>query len=260
VKAANETVEVFEEAVNLQRQGQPCVLATVISSRGSSPRKAGAKMLVRGDGSSVGTIGGGKVEFEIIAASLAALSDGTGSRTETMILDEKYGHACGGELTVYLEPLMGMPRLIVCGGGHVGQAVTALASFAGFRVCVIDDRPEMLTEARLPEACCRMAGDYAESVCSLGLTGEDFVVIATPCYPSDFAAAWAALETPARFIGMIGSRRKKKTLLSELTAAGATETEVARIIIPVGLAIGGNSLQEIAVSIVAQLIERRYCD
>lgn len=258
VMGGNEAVEVFEEAARLQRAGDPCVLATVIATRGSSPRKSGARMLVRRDGSSVGTIGGGTLEQEVIRTALEALSRGAEPSVAVFTLDETFGHACGGELTMLIEPLGGMQRLVVCGAGHVGKALTHLAAFAGFRVSVIDDRPEFVTSERLPGASERIAGDYAAGVASLNLTEGDAVVIATPRYESDLAAVRAALATQASFIGVIGSLRKKETLFKELAAAGGTFDELGRITSPVGLPIGGNSPQEIAVSIVAQLIERRY--
>lgn len=254
----NETVAVFEEVARLQRGGQPCVLATVIGSRGSSPRKSGARMVVRPDGGITGTIGGGALEQEVILASQRALADGGEPRTAVFKLDESFGHACGGELTVLIEPLGGMPRLVVCGAGHVGKALTHLAALAGFRVCAIDYRPDFVAAERLPEASERHLGDYAEMIGSLGLGPADSVVIATPGYAGDLAAVKAALATSASFIGIIGSLRKKETLFKDLAADGATFADLERLTIPAGLHIGGNSPNEIAISIVAQLIELRY--
>ncbi|GAM09892.1 putative protein [Geobacter sp. OR-1] len=258
MNGGNETVAVFEEVVRLQRAGQPCVLATVIASRGSSPRKAGAKMVVRGDGTSAGTIGGGKVEQEVVRTALKSLADGTGPVSATFVLDETFGHACGGELTVQIEPLGGMPRLVMCGAGHVGQALTHLAALAGFRVSVVDERPDYLAPERLPEAAEYFNGDYAAGVASFQPTEADAVVIATPGYASDLTAVKAALATPAGFIGVIGSMRKKETLFKDLAGLGFTFADLERLTVPVGLAIGGNSPPEIAISIAAQLIERRY--
>lgn len=254
----NETVQVFEEVARLQRAGQPCVLATVIASRGSSPRKSGARMVVRPDGSIMGTIGGGALEQEVIRTSLRLLADGSGPDTVTFTLDETFGHACGGELSILIEPLGGMPRLVVCGAGHVGKSLTHLAAFAGFRVCVIDDRPGFATSESFPDAAELHTGDYAAVIEKLKVSATDFAVIATPCYASDMAAAWAILATPARFIGVIGSRRKRETMLRDLAAAGAVAADIDRIVIPVGLDIGGCSPQEISVSIAAQLIKLRY--
>lgn len=258
MNGGSETVEVFEEVVRLQRAGEPCVLVTVIASSGSSPRKAGARMLVRADGSIVGTIGGGKLENEVIIASLAALKQNSPPASATFTLDETFGHACGGVVTVQIEPLGGVPRLVVCGAGHVGKALTHLASFAGFRVCVVDDRLEYVNPGRLPEASELIHADYDSGVAALKLTESDAVVIATPCYPGDLLAARAALATPAGFIGVIGSMRKKETLFKDLAAGGCTFGHLERLETPVGLPIGGNSPQEIAVSIVARLIQIRH--
>lgn len=253
-----ETIAVFEEVVRLQRTGQPCVLVTVIASHGSSPRKAGARMVVRTDGTITGTIGGGTLEQEVISTALKALSEEAGPLAATFTLDETFGHACGGELTVQIEPLGEVPRLVICGAGHVGKALTHLAAFAGFRICVVDDRPGFVTRDRLPEAAELYSGDYSAGVDSFRLTGADAVVIATPAYATDMVAVRAALATPAGYIGVIGSLRKKETLFKDLAAAGCTFADLGRLTTPVGLPIGGTSPQEIAVSIVAQLIERRY--
>jgi len=256
--AGNETMEVLEEVLRLQRGGEACVLATVIASRGSSPRKAGARMVIRSDGTGIGSVGGGMLEQAVIAAGLQALASGAAPHSVSFTLDESFGHACGGEQTVYLEPLGATPRLLVCGAGHVGQALTTLAAFAGYRVCVVDDRPGFVTAERLPEAAERLGGDYGETIGRIPLAEADCVVIATPSYAGDLAAVRAVLATPVRFIGIIGSRRKRETMMAELTGAGYGAQELGRLVMPVGLAIGGDSPREIAVSIVAQLIERRY--
>lgn len=256
--AGNETMEVLEEVLRLQRSGEACVLATVIASRGSSPRKAGARMVIRSDGSGIGSVGGGMLEQAVIAAGLQALASGAGPASVSFTLDETFGHACGGEQTVYLEPLGATPRLLVCGAGHVGRALTTLAAFAGFRVTVVDDRPGFVSSERLPEAAERHAGDYGAVIGEIPLAAADCVVVATPSYAGDLAAVRASLATPARFIGVIGSRRKRETMMTELAGAGYAAAELDRIVMPVGLPIGGDSPREIAVSIVAQLIERRY--
>lgn len=253
----NETIPVFEEIVRLQRAGEPCALATVIGSRGSSPRKAGARMLVRGDGTSLGTVGGGGLEQQVVAAALTALAGNEPPRLMEVSLVEEFGHVCGGGVTVYLEPLVAPPRLVICGAGHVGEALTTLAAFAGYRVTVLDDRPGFAASERLPTAAECHCGDYVSLLGALPIDAATSIVIATPGFKSDFAAARAALATPARFIGLIGSRRKRETLHATLTEEGFTPAALERLTIPVGLPIGGETPREIAVSIVAQLIERR---
>lgn len=252
-----ETLTVFEEVVRLQKAGEPCVLATVIEASGSSPRKAGARMVIRGDGSIVGTIGGGRPELETIAAGLEVLREGT-PRTLPFTLVEEHGHVCGGNVRIYLEPLGAAPRLVICGAGHVGRATAGVALQAGFRVTVIDDRPECLAPGLLPAAAELVPGDFAATVGRLPVDAAASIVIATPGFLSDFAAARAALATPAGFIGIIGSRRKRETLFATLEREGYPEEALTRLTIPVGFPIGGDTPGEIAVSIVAQLIERRY--
>lgn len=253
----SETLTVFEEVVRLQQAGEPCVLATVIASSGSAPRKSGARMVIRADGSIVGTIGGGKPELETIAAGLEVLRE-MAPRTLSFTLLEEFGHVCGGNLQIYLEPLGSAPRLIICGAGHVGTATAAVAVLAGFRVTVVDERPAQLESGRLPTACQSVCGGYGDSLATLPVAVDTAVVITTPGFQSDFAATRAALATSTGYIGIIGSRRKQETLLATLRTEGYDEAAIARLTIPVGLPIGGDTPGEIAVSIVAQLIERRH--
>ena len=144
-------LELFEEMVRLARSNNPCALATVIESKGSAPRKSGAKMIVKADGAILGTIGGGKVEQEAIEAARAAITRGKPVMLN-LELTEEYGHVCGGNLLVYIEPLGLSPRLIIFGAGHVGRALATVARFAGFRVSVSDERAEYATKEQVPDA------------------------------------------------------------------------------------------------------------
>jgi xanthine dehydrogenase accessory factor len=249
-------LELYEEMVRLVREGEPFALATVVAHAGSSPRKAGAKMLVRGDGSSLGTVGGGRVEQETIEAAHMALAEGDPCTLE-FFLTEEYGYACGGTMTIFIEPQGGRPRLIMFGAGHVGRAVTALAHGCGFRVVVVDERPECATEAMLPGADQILCMSVPEASARLQLGLQDSVVIATPGHHSDFAVVRCCLATEAGFIGLLGSRRKRETLVQTLELEGVDETQRARVVSPVGLDIGAQTPQEIAVSIVGQLVAMR---
>lgn len=252
-------LQIYEEIVRLTRDGEASVLATVVESAGSSPRKAGAKMLVRGDGTIVGSVGGGRVELETLAAAREVLASGA-PRTLSFTLTEEQGHVCGGRLLVYVEPTALPPRLIVIGAGHVGTAVTSVAKFAGYRVLVADERPEYADPARLPEAAAVFAGDPGAALEYFGVGADTAVVITTTGFEQDFAAVRAALATPARYIGVIGSSRKREVLHQTLGAEGYGPEALSRVTIPVGLPLGGDTPAEIAVSIVAQLIQvRRTC-
>lgn len=249
-------ITLFGEIIRLSRDGSASVLATVVETSGSSPRKVGAKMVVRSDGTIMGTVGGGRVELEIIAAALVAVQDGR-PRLVSFELTEQYGHVCGGNMRVYLEPNRPESRLVIIGAGHVGAALAALARFAGFHVTVIDERTEYACPERLPEADEIVAAPGAEALGRLKTGVATAIVIATPSHEQDFAAVRAALRTPAGYIGMVGSNRKKRVLEELLTREGYGTEEMGRVISPVGLAIKAETPREIAVSIIAQLIEFR---
>lgn len=252
-------IDLFEEIIRLSRLGSVSVLATVIESLGSSPRKVGAKMLVREDGSILGSVGGGRVEQEVIAAALAALQDDR-PRTVECILTEQYGHVCGGSMRVYLEPTTVESRLVIIGAGHIGTALAAQARFAGYRVTVIDERREYASPCLLPEANEIINEPPAEALSRIDVNAATAIVIATPNFEQDFTAVRSALKTAAGYIGLIGSSRKKKVLSETLTREGFSADNIARVIIPAGLAIKAETPQEIAVSIIAQLIWQKRGD
>jgi xanthine dehydrogenase accessory factor len=249
-------LELFEEMVRLARGNAPCALAIVIESKGSAPRKSGAKMIVKSDGSTLGTIGGGKVEMEVVDAARAAMGRGTRA-TPSLALNEEYGHVCGGSLLVYVEPLGLAPRLVIVGAGHVGRALATVARFAGFRVTVSDERADFAAGGQVPDAHEILHGDAEKALNALPVDAGTYLVIATHSHECDFAAVRAALKTPARYIGLIGSKRKREILFRELGQEGFSAETLARLHTPVGLPIGGDSPEEIAVSIVAQLIQKR---
>ena len=247
---------IFEEVVRLSKKNVPFALTTVVENSGSSPRKSGAKMLVRSDRSIMGTIGGGSVELEVIDAALAAINKRK-PKTISLTLTEKYGHVCGGELLIYIEPLGLMPRLLIFGAGHVGQALAKAAKFAGFRVIVSDERAEYAKGDHILNADEILIGESEKVLSTLHINADTCVVIATPSYESDFAAVRAALKTPAGYIGIIGSKRKREVLMKTLEEEGFSKDDMARLTIPVGLAIGAEGPEEIAISIVSQLIQKR---
>jgi xanthine dehydrogenase accessory factor len=210
-------------------------------------------MLVRGDGSRLGTVGGGRVEQETIETAHAALADNE-PRTLEFVLTGEHGYACGGSMSVFIEPQGRRPLLVMFGAGHVGRAVTVLAHGCGFRVVVIDERPDCAVPELLPGADHIICTPVSEAFGSLKLDRESFVIIATPGHLNDFEAVRGCLATQAGFIGLLGSRHKRETLHQTLEQKGVTESQRARIVTPVGFDIGARTPEEIAVSIVGQLI------
>jgi xanthine dehydrogenase accessory factor len=246
-------LELYEEVVRLTRCGEAYALATVVAHGGSSPRKSGAKMLIRKDGSSFGSVGGGRVEKETIDSAHHALITGE-PRLLEFILTEEHGFACGGSMTVFIEPCQQRPLLVLFGAGHVGRALTPLAGSCGFRVIVVDERPGCAVQALLPGADTILCCTVPEAFEQLKLDRESAVIIATPGHISDFDAVRGCLTTDAGFIGLLGSRRKREALMRTLTEEGFDSVQRSRVVTPVGLDIGARTPEEIAVSIVAQLI------
>jgi len=250
-------MDIFEEIVRLKKLGRPSALATIVECKGSSPQKQGAKMLVRDDGTTLGTLGGGCVEADVVQYGLMALKDGE-PRTIPFDLTEKDGGlVCGGSLLVYIEPVLVDPRLVILGAGHVGKAVARLARFSGFRVTVADDRAEHANRDSVPDAHEIVVHEFTTVFDRVPVDRGTFVVIATRGHNHDLDAVKAALGTDAGYIGLLGSKRKKGLLLNAMRDAGFSQADISRIIIPVGLPIGSVTPEEIAVSIMAQIIQHR---
>ncbi|MEW5744682.1 MAG: XdhC/CoxI family protein [Nitrospirota bacterium] len=250
-------MDIYEEIVRLRRDDRPSALATIVECVGSSPQKQGAKMLVRDDGSIMGTLGGGCIEAEVIQAALMALADGS-PRTVAFDLTEKSGGlVCGGTILVYIEPVIPEPHLVILGAGHVGKALSHLARFAGFRTTVVDDREEYANRERLPDAHAVVVSDFGTVFSQLLVDRSAFIVIATRGHLHDIDAVKASLGTEAGYIGLLGSKRKRALLFKTLDEAGFGPEQRDRVVIPVGLPIGSTTPEEIAVSIMAQIIQKR---
>jgi xanthine dehydrogenase accessory factor len=214
-------------------------------------------MLVRDDGTILGTLGGGCLEAEVIQHAKMAMQDGQ-PRTVPFELTEKAGGlVCGGTVLVYIEPTLADPRLVILGAGHVGRALATLARFSGFTVIVTDDRPEYANKDTVPDAHELAVIDFPAVFSRVPVDQDTFLVIATRGHNHDLDAVKAALRTSAGYIGLLGSRRKKGILMNALRDAGFSKDDVARVIVPVGLSIGSVTPEEIAVSIMAQIIQHR---
>lgn len=250
-------MDLYEEVLRLRKEGRSSAMATIVQSVGSSPQKEGAKMLVRDDGSIAGSLGGGCLEAEVIQSARMTITDGA-PRTIPFHLTEKHGGlVCGGKVLVYIEPVIPEPRLIILGAGHVGRALSTAARFAGFRVTVVDDREEFANRENIPDATELIVHDFETAFSRVAADKGTYIVIATRGHNHDLDALRAALRTPALYVGLLGSRRKRALLFKTLGDEGFTQEEIDRVIIPVGLSIGSVTPEEIAVSIMAQIIQRR---
>ena len=342
--------EVIQGAVETLRDGRPCVLATVVRTKGSTPQKAGAMLLVKDDGSGLGTLGGGCVEGDIWFAAKEMLRDGSGPEFKDYYLNEdiaaRDGLVCGGTMYFYLEPLRSLddflplgdeileaydggepvslatvvnspnrpellgaklllradgtvsgtlgsgtldepalevaqrvaaigntesistedgteifvegfttpPTLVMVGGGHVGKATADLANFLGYRVYIVDDRPEFSNDGRFPYAEQTIVTPYEYWSDLLSINVNTFVVVATRGHRYDDMALESALKTRARYIGLLGSRRKTLMIYRRLLEQGITKERIRELYAPIGLNIGALTPEEIAVSIMSEVI------
>jgi len=345
--------EVFKEALNLVNKGEPFVIATVVDTKGSTPQKPGAKLLVRKDGSGVGTLGGGCVEGDIWFAAKMILEEGGEPTVKDYLLNEdiaaREGLVCGGTMYFLIDPILnpesirkpisnivgaydgtnsvGMATLlkpaqnkgkvgdklllandgtvsgtlgdpqrdqeaaavlreladfgkvktlhtkdgaevfvegyttpaavIIAGGGHIGNALAPLVKMLGLRLHVVDDRPEFANKERFPEADSVVVADYAEGLTQLDIRPNSSIVVATRGHREDDRALEAAVRSPAAYIGLVGSRRKTILIYEELLKHGIPVERLKAVHAPVGLDIGAKTPEEIAVSIVSDIVAFR---
>jgi xanthine dehydrogenase accessory factor len=253
-------VDIYEEIVKLRREGRRGAVATIVNVRGSIPSFRTAKMLVRDDGSIIGTIGGGCVEADVWQAAREVMEQEK-PRTLTFNLnqDPKYdtGLVCGGTLEVYVEPVLPPALLYIFGAGHVSVNLYKTAHAAGFDVVVIDDRAAYANRERFPEAREVIAEDFDQVMAKIAPTESSYVVIVTRGHRDDMRVLRWAVTTPARYIGMIGSKRKVMMTYRELVNQGVAAHLFNRVHAPVGLDIGAVTPEEIAVAITAELIANR---
>jgi xanthine dehydrogenase accessory factor len=250
-------MQIFEEALRLKRQGRISAIATIVECKGSSPQKQGAKMLVRDDGSLMGTLGGGCLEADVVQAALMAMKDGGPTTIPFELTEREGGLVCGGTVLVYIEPVLLEPHLVILGAGHVGKTLAKLARFTGFRVTVVDDRADFANRENVPDASDILVSDFTRAFDQIPVEKDTFIVVATRGHNHDLDAVKAALGTDAGYIGLLGSRRKKGLLSNALKESGFSSADIARVIIPVGVAIGSVTPEEIAVSIMAQIVQIR---
>ena len=252
-------LEIYQELANIAVKGERAVLATVISSQGSAPRKAGAKMVIKGDGTLVGSIGGGNVEQAVQEKAIAVMKSGepqimhfdlTGSGEEAWMI-------CGGQMDVFLEPILPAETLYLFGAGHLSQSTAALAKMVGLRVVVIDPRPEYNNNDRFPNADSLVVEEYDNAFSKLNVDENSYIVIYTPGHVSDEKCLHFAVGTAAKYVGMIGSKKKVKEIKERLRKKGVSQQQLDEIHAPIGLEINAQTPEEIAISILAEITKVR---
>jgi xanthine dehydrogenase accessory factor len=247
--------EVWETLARWRAQGRRFALASVIESRGFTPRKPGAHMLVAEDGETCGTIGGGAIEHQVVEEARALLQGG-GVSLVRKHLTQELGMCCGGEMAVFLEVLEPAPRLYLFGAGYIARPLAALAAGCGFDVTVVDGRAEWAIAGRFPD--CRVVAQAPEDFLrALATTAADYAVVVTHDHALDQRLVQDLLRRPLKFVGMIGSVPKQRKFALRLRARGFSDAEIARLRTPLGMPIGADTPEEIAVSAMGELIAAR---
>jgi xanthine dehydrogenase accessory factor len=252
--------DIFQEIVRIRSEGQRAALATVISAKGSTPRETGSKMLIRTDGTILGSIGGGSLEAQVCKEAIKVMTE---NRSMLLRFDltgkevAEEGMICGGNMEVFVEPILPEPCLLIFGAGHISLFLAKMGKMVGFRVVVVDDRPEFANRERFPEADEVIAQDFPAAFQQLAANRTSYIAIVTRGHLQDETVLEWAVRTDAAYIGMIGSRKKNQAVFSNLRERGVPEKKLKEVHAPIGLNINAKTPEEIAMSIMAEIIKAR---
>ncbi len=253
-------MDIYEELVRLRKLGQKCAIATIVQVNGSIPSFESAKMLIREDGSIAGTIGGGCVEAEVWNTAREVMETEKPRHLNFNLgQDAAYdnGLICGGQLNVFIEPVIPYPRAFIFGAGHVSKSISKISNIAGFATVVIDNREQFANRDRFPEADEIFAEEYEDVFPKLLINSSSYIVIVTRGHRDDMRVLRWAVTSQARYIAMIGSKRKTIAVVKELEKEGMPRESFENVHAPMGLEIGAITPEEIAVSVVAEMIAVR---
>lgn len=244
----------------LVAEGRSAALCTVIKASGSVPRHVGSKMLVYPDGTINGTIGGGEMENRVIAEALQVLAEGRARTLAYELNDPQQGDpgVCGGQLEVFVEPITPEATVVVVGAGHVGQAVAHLAKWLGFRVAVSDDRPEFCNPETVPDADEYYPVPLSRLAKEMQITPQTYLILTTRNVNVDVEGLPELVNTDAAYIGVIGSKRRWQTAYKKLVEQGVDKKILKRVISPMGLELQAETPEEIALSIMAEIVMLRH--
>ncbi len=248
--------KIYEAITEILGKGDRASLATVVMKKGSTPARVGFKMLVFENGDIIGTVGGGNIEDEVRNLSKKVMK----SRIPMLASFDLDGEnsICGGKMEVFIEPIVPSEKLYIFGAGHVGQALCKMAALVGFDITAIDDREEYANNEILPDAKRIIVSQFADSFEKLEIDDSSFVVIMTRDHAFDEIVLESACQTKAKYIGMIGSKSKIKTIFGNLRQKGISDEKLSTIYSPIGLDIGSETPSEIAISIIAEMIQIRH--
>jgi xanthine dehydrogenase accessory factor len=247
---------IYQSLADLEKRNEAAALCTVIKSEGSTPRHVGSKMLVYPDGHFIGTVGGGDLEHRVMDEAWMALSDGQPRLLHYSMVDPSRGDPglCGGQVEVFVEPILPDPLVVLIGAGHVGKAIVHLAKWLGFRVVVSDDRAEMCNPEVTPGADAYYPMRMSELPNQIKFDRRTFVILTTRGSNVDVDGLAPLLDLPAAYIGVIGSKRRWASTVKGLKAQGVSEEKLTQVHSPIGLELQAETPEEIAVSVMAEVL------
>ncbi len=250
----------YKYVSDLEASGEGGVLCTIVSSHGSTPRHTGSKILVYPDGKFIGSVGGGEIESRIITEALGAYEAGKSKILNYSLVKPQEGDPgiCGGQVEVYVEPILPKPKLIIIGAGHVGKALAHLGAWLEYNVLVSDDRPDFCNPEMVPEANGYYPIPMAEIPSKVKITPHDYIVLTTRGSKIDVEGLEPLLETNAAYIGIIGSKRRWALTRKTLIERGVPEEKLKRVHSPIGLELNVETPEQIAVSIIAEIMMVQY--
>ncbi len=246
----------FEKIVELKKSGEPAAFAIVIKIEGSTPRKVGAKMVVLKDGKAVGTLGGGDLEKMVIEEAMDVIKQGQ-PRIASFTLDIEKGKLdmmCGGKLDVYIEPIFPDEKLVIFGAGHITRRLAPLMKMAGFQVSVVEDSPDLLQKDKFPETENLILTDMEQFARDLPSDPGTYIVLLSRGYSRDKTILSQLIQKDFKYIGMIGSLRKINMMKEELQKEEIPEEAFSKLKAPIGLDVGAETPEEIAISVAAEII------
>jgi xanthine dehydrogenase accessory factor len=252
--------DIFEEIVRIRSEGGTAALVTIVKTKGSTPREEGSKMLIRSDGTILGSIGGGTLEAQVCKEAIDVIIEARPKVLHFNLTGEEVaedGMLCGGNMDILVEPILAQPTLYIFGAGHVSFPISKIAKMVGFKVVVVDDRTEFANANRFPEADEIFAADFSEVFAKLEINRSSYIVIVTRGHQSDEKVLEWAVKTEACYLGMIGSKTKNETIFSHLQSKGVPKGLLESVHAPIGLDIHAETPEEIAVSIMAEIIKVR---
>jgi xanthine dehydrogenase accessory factor len=246
----------FERIIDLKKSEKPFSLAIIVKTEGSTPRRVGAKMIIMKDGKTIGTLGGGDLEKKVIEEGINVIKQGK-PKIASFTLDIEEGKLdmmCGGKLDIYIEPILPEAKLIIFGAGHISRSIAPLMRGAGFQVSVVEDSPDLLQKDKFPETEDLVLTDMEQFAKNLPSDPRTYVVLLSRGFSKDKAILTQLIQKDFKYIGMIGSARKIVTMKEDLKKQGAPEEAFLKLQAPIGLDIGAETPEEIAISIAAEII------